>query len=270
MAAPDITEWLKRIFEPVVRVDTKLSQIYETLLESRRKKGKEIVLTYPHAGGTKSFSTGTTIVDFYNGTVIFPDGTRESLFKSLKEHGQTHISAIYVSSNAEVKVNFDNGGEYTFSDYIMEVTDFQIAYITTTKSTSIAIKAWTSEKGYLTTPKPGTAVATRILMRTEASQALSAGALSKTTSSASKRWKLIEVLLHASVNISETVTIYFDSITGSDYDTIIYSVVLSARANVQFHPESEVIGNVGDEITVTCTNANATGTVYLTILLEEI
>lgn len=265
-----IADWLKRIFEPATRIEQKVSEIYNTLLESRRKKGYEIALTYPHVGGTKLLGIGTTIVDFYNGKVTFPDGTTENLFKNLKEHGQTHISAVYIKSDAEIKVNFDNHGEYTFRDYLMEVVDFQVAYITTTQSTAISLKAWTNDKAYLATAKLGTGTASRVFMRTESSQALSAGTLSKTTSSSNKRWKLVEVLLHASTNISETVTITFDSITGSNYDTTIYRAPLVSEDNVQYHPDSEIIGLAGDEITVTCTNANALGTVYLTIILEEI
>ncbi len=247
-----------------------LQDIHAAVVALKPKKGREISLTYPLGGGTKLFAAGTTMVDFFNGRVIFPDGTEEKIYRNLKEHNQTHVSAIYIKSDTEIKVNFDNSGEYTIRDYLMEVHDFQVLYITTTQSTAISLKAWTNDKSYLATAKLGTGTASRVFMRTESSQVLSAGALSVTSSSSNKRWKLIEVLLHASTNITETVTVTFNSITGSNYDTTLGSASLSAKDNFQFHPDSEIVGLAGDEITVTCTNANATGTVYTTIVLEEI
>lgn len=258
------------IDEKEERIIKQLSDIHLAVIDLKPKKGRELLITYPLNGGTKLLAAGVTMVDFYNGRVLFPDGSEEKLHRNLKEHRHTHISAIYIKSDAEIKVNFDNAGEYTFRDYLMEVLDFQVLYITTTQSTAIAIKGWTDDKSYLATAKLGTGTASRVFMRTDASQTLSAGALSKTTASLNKRWKLILALLHASVNITETVTVTFDSVSGANYDTTLNSGNLAGQANFMFHPDSEIIGLAGDEITITCTNANATGTVYATIIFEEI
>jgi len=63
-----------------------------------------------------------------------------------------------------------------------------------------------------------------------ASQDLSSGALSVTTSFGVK-WKLNQVLIHASTNITETVTCTHDSGNGANYDTKLDSQDLSAEAD---------------------------------------
>ena len=106
------------------------------------------------------------------------------------------------------------------------------------------------------------------LVRKESSQDLSAGALNYTTNFAAKT-KVLQVFLHASTNISETVTISFNSTTGANYDTVIKSETLSSAANVAWIPDNFVLLS-GDEVTVTCTNGGGTGTVYVTIVGETL
>ena len=114
----------------------------------------------------------------------------------------------------------------------------------------------------------GTVGTSTTLVRKESSQDLSAGALNYTTDFAAKT-KVLQVLLHASTTISETVNISFNSTTGANYDTVIKSETLSSAANIAWIPDNFVLLS-GDEVTVTCTNGGGTGTVYVTIVGETL
>jgi hypothetical protein len=100
------------------------------------------------------------------------------------------------------------------------------------------------------------------------SQDLSLAPLSYTTT-INRKFKLAEVALHASVAITETITITRDSKNGSTYDHILRSGDLVGEQDFVFRPEGECNFEVGDELKVTCTNANVTGIVKLVIKTME-
>ena len=104
-------------------------------------------------------------------------------------------------------------------------------------------------------------------LRAETSQALTAAALSYTTTFASN-WQLSEVHLKASTNITETVTCTFASRTGSSYNVTLDTSNLSSSQNYVFRPSGNCVFMDGDELRVTCTAANGTGTVYVNIIGE--
>lgn len=102
------------------------------------------------------------------------------------------------------------------------------------------------------------------------SQDLSAGALSYTSSSSNRIWKLEEVTLKFSVAVTETVTITRDSAQGTTYDHVLRTLNLTGATSCVFRPEGECNFNAGDEVKVQCTNANLTGIAYLTIKRSEL
>lgn len=102
-----------------------------------------------------------------------------------------------------------------------------------------------------------------------ASQDLSQGALSYTTNYA-RAFKLEQILIKASVNISETITITVDSASGASYDTVLSTADLQGESSYVFRPSGQANFQAGDEIKVQCTNANATGTVYVVVKTSEI
>jgi len=104
-------------------------------------------------------------------------------------------------------------------------------------------------------------------LRATTSQNLASAALSYTTSFGCN-FRLCQVLLKASTNITETITVVFDSKEGSNYDVVLDSTSLTAAQNYVFRPTGQCIFMDGDEVKVTCTNANLTGTVYVTIIAE--
>jgi hypothetical protein len=101
-------------------------------------------------------------------------------------------------------------------------------------------------------------------------QDLSAGALSYTSSSNSRKFKLEEVILHFGAAVTETITITRDSAKGADYDHVLAKRSLVAETDFIFRPQGEENFNSGDEVIVTCTKATATTTVYVTIKRSEI
>lgn len=101
------------------------------------------------------------------------------------------------------------------------------------------------------------------------SQDLSQGALSYTTAF-TRAFKLEQVLVKASVNISETITVTLDSAAGATYDTVLDTADLQGESSYVFRPTGQANFQAGDEIKVQCTNANLTGTVKLIIKTSEI
>lgn len=103
-------------------------------------------------------------------------------------------------------------------------------------------------------------------------QDLSAGAgtaLSGTTS-IGKNFKLTEVTLRASVNITETVTITRDAKAGAAYDVVLAKRALIAEKDFVFRPQGECLFLNGDEVKVECTAANDTGAVYVVVKTAEV
>ena len=100
------------------------------------------------------------------------------------------------------------------------------------------------------------------------SQDLTSAALSYTTS-INRHFKVEEVILHASVAITETFTITRDSGNGANYDHVLFKRVMSSEQDVIFRPQGECNFFKGDELKIQCTNANTTGIVYITIKLSE-
>jgi len=96
------------------------------------------------------------------------------------------------------------------------------------------------------------------------SQDLSLGALSY-TASYGKRFKLDEVLINFSQNVSETVTVIMVSANGANYNVPLDIYTLGSESRYIFRPTGEANFQAGDKIKVQCTNANLIGIAYLTI-----
>jgi hypothetical protein len=101
------------------------------------------------------------------------------------------------------------------------------------------------------------------------SQDLSAGAMSYTTA-IGRRFELDRILFHASVAITETIVITLDSGKGADYDTVLRRKSLSNEQDFVYIPEGNNKYYAGDEIKITCTNANLTGSLFVIIKTREI
>lgn len=99
------------------------------------------------------------------------------------------------------------------------------------------------------------------------SQDLSSGALSYTTPY-SKGFTDLEVLIKFSGAVTETITITLDSKTGANYDTVLRKKSLSSESSFVYKNSMHFFA--GDNIKIQCTNANLTGTAFVTIKAREL
>lgn len=100
------------------------------------------------------------------------------------------------------------------------------------------------------------------------SQDLSEAVLDYTTS-IGRKFKVEEICIHFSVGVTETVTVYRDSMHGANYDQILARKSLSNETDFVFRPTGENNYYNGDEVRVYCTNANATGVAYVEVKTSE-
>ncbi|MBV6341032.1 hypothetical protein [Candidatus Magnetobacterium casense] len=98
--------------------------------------------------------------------------------------------------------------------------------------------------------------------------ALTAAAADYTTS-VSDDWKMEWVTVKASEAITETVTIKIVSDYSTTHNTTIASQALVAETDFYYHPDGGLVLQDGDEIEVTVTNNNTTGSVYVAIQGQE-
>lgn len=106
-----------------------------------------------------------------------------------------------------------------------------------------------------------------VYVRKESSKDLGTGVLAYTTNFAADT-VIKQVLIHASVKITEDITITFDSTTGPNYDTILAAESLSTEANFAYLPGEDLVLMSGDELLIGCTDTYGTGTVYVTVTGE--
>jgi hypothetical protein len=101
-----------------------------------------------------------------------------------------------------------------------------------------------------------------------ASKALSGGAMAESFVLPYNA-KLCWVTLHSNVAITETITITHNSVTGSNYDTVLKTYSMAATSNYFWAPDSSPIYlKKGSSIDVAVTNAGGVGAVYLTLFFE--
>lgn len=106
--------------------------------------------TYPKDGSRKEIPTGDTKIDFNNGEVALPDGTREELLTSLKQEEKEWIRSIFLEADQDITVWLDGGsltpvdsGEY----FTIPHVNFKVLWIKATTATNIAVWASTHPDG---------------------------------------------------------------------------------------------------------------------------
>ncbi len=101
-------------------------------------------------------------------------------------------------------------------------------------------------------------------------QNLATAVLAVSTSFAAK-FRILQITIHSTVAITETVTVTFNSLIGDAYDTIIaklgfggtQDMVLIAGDNM-----AKVFGDEGDEIDIACTNGGGVGVLSGEIMVQ--
>lgn len=89
------------------------------------------------------------------------------------------------------------------------------------------------------------------------------------TTTVSDDWKLEWVTVKASEAITETVEVKIVSDYSTTHDTVIASQGLVAETNFYYHPDGGLVLQDGDEILVTVTDNNSTGSAYVSILGQK-
>lgn len=101
------------------------------------------------------------------------------------------------------------------------------------------------------------------------SKDLSAGAFDYTTAY-SRKFKLEQIIIRFSQNVSETVSIKVDSKHGSNYDIILDEMTLDSERDYVYSPIGECNFQDGDEINIQCTSSGGAGIAYCTIKTSEL
>ena len=100
------------------------------------------------------------------------------------------------------------------------------------------------------------------------SQDLNAAALDY-SSSQTQAFKLEEVTIHFSVNVTETITIARNANSGANYDTVLATRAMVGEQDFVFRPQGECNFFPGDNVDIDITNANTTGIAYVELKLSE-
>ena len=99
---------------------------------------------------------------------------------------------------------------------------------------------------------------------------LTSAALSYTTT-LNKNFRLLGVHFHASENLTETCKVTKDMLAGVNYDSELATEDLGGtKDDYVFRPGGKEMFYKGDEVKVTCTKANTTGSIYVSIYVEEV
>ena len=80
--------------------------------------------------------------------------------------------------------------------------------------------------------------------------------------------RLLTVYIHASTNLTENITVTFKSGRGANYNTVIATRLLDTESDYVYSANGMVAVNEIDSVNVSVTNANNTGSVYVTVKAE--
>ena len=117
----------------------------EKIGEKMEKSERGILIAYPSTGEKKTFPVGTSIVDFYEGDVIFADRTRDTFAPNLKMHKIDWAKSLSVYPDKKVTIWLDDrspkypadAGDY----FQLPNEHFKQVYIETTEETEIIVWA---------------------------------------------------------------------------------------------------------------------------------
>ena len=108
------------------------------------------------------------------------------------------------------------------------------------------------------------------LITATASQNLASAALSSTITFTADFVELLEVNLHSTIAITQTVTCTRVSVNGANYSFVLDTSSLSSQSNYIYAPTRGKAFRKGDTLTVTCTNTSTpAATVYLEVIYRE-
>lgn len=118
---------------------------------SARKKQNEdaVQIIFPKQGGyvTIPASSYPTVIDFYNGDVVVPDGTGEELETSLSTEGQDYIRSLSIESSENVTIRFDRKNRIIVNyGRVVRFRHIKVRVLEIFATRNTGIKVWASTK----------------------------------------------------------------------------------------------------------------------------
>ena len=111
------------------------------------------ILAYPNDGTYATLAAGTTTINFKTGTVKIPSGAITTLSSSLDLAKKDFMRSVVVDADRAVVIQLDSRDKApakagSFS--VLEDTEFEKLYITTTEDTQVYVAASTNPKSVIT------------------------------------------------------------------------------------------------------------------------
>ena len=109
---------------------------------------KNLQITYPSEGGTKTVSAGVTTFSFVNGIVTLPTGEHEDMSESLHDNDDTHCRSLLLKANKPITIRLDEEGAFSpdaQAYFQIPYKEFRSLRMTTTSvATKISVQAFTN------------------------------------------------------------------------------------------------------------------------------
>ena len=124
-----------------------------------KEEEEEIYIVYPSAGGKKTVSAGTLVIDFLMGEATLHDGTTERTSHRLENTKFEKVESLSIDTNKDVTISLDSGGKYEIERnqrFAIKPQPFRIAYIECTEETKIKVFASTNKEEAINISRPTT------------------------------------------------------------------------------------------------------------------
>lgn len=124
-----------------------LTEIIESIKHRDAIDFDVVTLTYPFDGTRLTIAAGTTIYDFYNGTIAAPGAAVARMSSNLSRLLKDYMRALTINANKDVVVQINDSDKIAVrsgSWPLFPYQQFRKVGITTTESTEILISASTS------------------------------------------------------------------------------------------------------------------------------
>lgn len=208
--------------------------IVQETLRGYEETKEVFVITYPQTGGTHTFPAGTTMVDFYEGKIVFADGSEDDLPNNLKSLDEAWMQSFFIETDQTINVSMEderNFYQVIQGDYLgLTYQQFQRIYIKTTQDTNIQLWATTHSDAMLSKLKADSARAAAIYRRLTG--ALDLSVLKTLTTSFTMNYELAGVWVHFDAVVTLTVQLIRISTLGDDYKTVMRSIDLVAGQDI--------------------------------------
>ena len=136
-----------------LRVLTGEGTVAAAIRNLAKEEKKDIYITYPRDGGTKTVTAGEMVIDLLAGRVKLPDNTMEYTSTSLEAHRFKWAGSILFETDKDVVIRLEEtGGKWTIDagTWLPIVHQrFQKVYVTILEDTKIRFWASTHPEGAL-------------------------------------------------------------------------------------------------------------------------